>query len=534
MDNRLKDKWWRLTHLYKIKNKQGQIVTFKPNYIQLKHLDERRNHKRNLIVKYRQGGVTTLYCIDYLDEALWVTGMSCAILGHERQAITKIFEIVKRAYDYLPADLKPETRTDTKNSYFFTKRYDGSLLDSEIYVGLKLRSGTVKKLHITESAYIKDRQELIAGSKQAVPKDGYISEETTGNGFNEFYDDYTYYDTKPNPDEMDYKTYFYAWHEDPEYTLDGKIDEYTADELALIEMVQKEYGYRLSDGQLLWRRWKKEELRKNQEGVGLSGTQLFMQEYPSTKLEAFQSGQGQVFDPYKLNAILPKTPLSALDVNRILTVDWETKTEAEQKLIHEYIKKIQGFMQKGVKFYTLPEADQQYTIGVDPSDGQGSDNSCIDVWLDTKQVAQFYGKMRPDELAELTAELGTLYNKAFVGIENNMLTTILFFVKIYDNYYFEVKIDERTQARTKKIGWNTNSKTRDVMIDEFIKFFEEDELDIASALTLGEMKTFVRKENGKREHADGKHDDSTIAAMIAIQMRKYNKPTVRTFARKAF
>jgi len=525
-----------MTHLYKIKNKQGQIVTFKPNYIQLKHLDERRNHKRNLIVKYRQGGVTTLYCIDYLDEALWVTGMSCAILGHERQAITKIFEIVKRAYDYLPADIKPTTRTDTKNAYFFTKRFDGQVLDSEIYVGLKLRSGTVKKLHITESAYIKDRQELIAGSKQAVPKDGSISEETTGNGFNDFYDDYMFYDAlqEDQREALDYKTYFYAWHEDPEYALDGKIDEYTADELTLIDMVQNEYGKRLTDGQLLWRRWKKNELRKNQEGIGLTGDQLFRQEYPSTKLEAFQSGQGQVFDPYKLNGIIPKTPLGALDINRILTVGFHEKSEAEQKAIDEQIKKAQSFIQKGLKIYSLPELGQNYIIGVDPSDGQGSDNSCIDVWLDTKQVAQFYGKLRPDELAELTAEIGTWYNKAFIGVENNMLSTILVLSKIYDNYYFETRIDERTQVRTRKIGWNTNIKTRDVMIDDFIKFYEEDELEIASALTLGEMKTFVKKENGKREHADGKNDDSIIAAMIAIQMRKYNKPTVRTFKTKAF
>ena len=526
-----------MTHLYKIKNKQGQIVTFKPNYIQLKHLAERASHRRNLILKYRQGGVTTLYCIDYLDEALWATGMSCAILGHEKQAITKIFEIVKRAYENLPNGIKPLTRTDTKNAYFFTHRYDGVPLDSEIYVGLKLRSGTVRKLHITESAYIKDRQELIAGSKQAVPIDGFISEETTGNGFNEFYDDYTHYDTKPNPTPMDYKTYFYAWHEDPQYVLDGKIDEYTEDELKLKDMVFKEYGKWLTDGQLLWRRWKMEELRLNRatEGAKLNGVQLFKQEYPSTKLEAFQSGQGQVFDAYKINEYTGKIPLSATDVNRILTTDWDTKSEPEQKEIHEYIKKINSLQQRGVKFWELPIVGEKgYVMGVDPSDGEGSDNSCIDVWLDTKQVAQFYGKLRPDEIAELAVEIAILYNRAYLGVENNMLTTILFVSKIYDNYHFETEIDKRTQRRSKKLGWNTNSKTRDVMIDEYIILFEEDNLEINSVLTIGEMKTFVKKDNGKREHADGKHDDSVIAAMIAIQMRKYNKATVRTFTKKAF
>ena len=46
------------------------------------------------------------------------------------------------------------------------------------------------------------------------------------------------------------------------------------------------------------------------------------------------------------------------------------------------------------------------------------------------------------------------------------------------------------------------------------------------------MKTFVRKDNGKREAADGKHDDALFAGMIGVEMRKYNRPKVRVFAQK--
>jgi hypothetical protein len=38
------------------------------------------------------------------------------------------------------------------------------------------------------------------------------------------------------------------------------------------------------------------------------------------------------------------------------------------------------------------------------------------------------------------------------------------------------------------------------------------------------MKTFVRHTNGKVEHETGKHDDCLFAGMIAIQIRKTNKP----------
>lgn len=500
LDHRLRDKWWRMTHLYKIKNKQGELVTFKPNYPQLKHLAEKRAHRYNLVVKARQFGFTTLYCIDLLDEALWVAGTSCAILGHEREAVDMIFEIVKRAYTNLPEVLKPQVKTDTVRMLRFTHRFDGSPLDSSIYVALKLRSGTVQRLHITESAYIKDRQELVAGSKQAVPVTGAISEETTANGFNDFYDFYMESVSKGEYGELDYKPYFYPWYVNPEYSLSGELVDKTDNEIEL------QNAHKLSDNQLLWRRWKMQELKRNQTGLGLSGEQLFKQEYPASVLEAFQSGAGHVFDPEKIEAHTPQNLLI-------------TGSDLERK---------------GLRIWHLPQVDKSYIIGVDPSDGAGADFACIDVWTedDNKitQVAQHYGKLRPDELAELSAEIGRFYNNAFIGVENNMLSTILFLSKIYDNYYFDTRIDEKTQKRTKKIGWSTNMKTRDVMIDDFNILFDEGSLQINSKLTLAEMRTFVKKDNGKREHADGKHDDALFAGFIAIQMRKHNQPRVRVYS----
>jgi hypothetical protein len=102
-----------------------------------------------------------------------------------------------------------------------------------------------------------------------------------------------------------------------------------------------------------------------------------------------------------------------------------------------------------------------------------------------------------------------------------MLSTILFLSKIYENYYFTVKVDEKRQTRTKKMGWTTTGKSRDIMIDDFVMHFEEGSLTGLTKQSLKEMKTFVRKDGGKREHATGKHDDMLFADMIAIQMIKY-------------
>jgi hypothetical protein len=530
LDHRLKDKWWRLTHLYKVKDKTGSLVTFQPNQTQLRHLAERGSHRYNYVLKYRQGGITTLYCIDYLDEALWVPGMSCAIIAHEQKFNEKIFSIVRRAHDNLPDQIKPQTKTNTKYSYEFTHLYTGHRLDSGIYVSADVRSGTVLKLHITEAAWIKDRAKIDAGAKQAVPKTGSITEETTANGFNEFFDKYDEalkLKLTGRIGDQDYLPHFYAWFEDPEYTLPGTMTE-------ILESDQAMYGdenleritYGLTDGQLLWRRWKINELRQSKGGIGLSGLQLFRQEYPSNIQEAFQSGAGNVFD---IGTSVGQDPLTR---SQALTQLTEFGYNPAQ--IAEMIKTYDELVKIGVVFWVMPRPKVEYVMGGDPSDGTGSDFGPLDVWHNHEQVAQFYGKVRPDILAEYAAKIGNFYNKAFIGIENNMLTCVLELSKIYDNYFYEPTIDKKTKKKTKRLGYRTSAKTRDPMIDKFIELWEDGDLIIRSGITFSEMKTFVKKEGGKREHADGKHDDTLFAGFIAQQMIILKPKKAKGFATKAF
>lgn len=513
-------------------------MTFKPNPIQLKHLADRGAHRYNAILKARQHGITTLYCIDYLDEAMWVPGITSAILADERENTDKIFAIVKRAFTNIHDDLKPVTKYDTKRMYEFTKRYDGRVLDSSIYVSLKARAGTVQRMHITESSRIKDRQELNSGSKQAVPKNGFITEETTANGFDQFYDFYMNYHDKVDIGDTDYLTHFYGWQENPDYSLPGAIVE---DEKTEYEK-ETQQKFSLSDNQLLWRRWKIDELKMAQVGVGLNAEQQFKQEYPMTVLEAFQGGSGNVFDPEKVDAVVPWEPIKKIEGSeKIKGPNYFGLDPDNRKLVDDRNSHFVRLHAMGVWFWELPEHGAEYVVGVDPSDGIGADFSVVDVWKKEKtvdekipQVAQFYGKVRPDELSEIIADLARFYNDAFTGVENNMMSTILFLSKIYDNYYFTTEQDEKTFKRTKKLGWRTDTKSRNIMIDDFMILFDDGHLEIRSKLTLSEMKTFVKNDKGKREHSEGKHDDSLFAGFIAIQMRKLKPKPGRVLEQKPF
>lgn len=459
--------------------------------------------------------------------------MSCAIVAHESQASEKIFEIVKRAFENIPDPIKPKVKADNVREYEFIERYNGSKLDSSIYVATSVRSGTIQRLHITESAYNKDRQELNAGSKQAVPLTGAISEETTANGFDDFYDLYMSARAKKRTTEMDYKTYFYAWFENPEYTLPG-------DPLAVKDKyeqwLEQTFPKYINDGKLRWRRWKIEQLstKARLDGIGLTGLQLFKQEYPANIMEAFQSGAGAVFDLERVEKIQIESPKTLQE----LTDDIQGRNWPMEQKSHWLIT-IKNLLDRGVWIWRLPEEDIEYRVGCDPSDGVGSDNGIIDVWKrdssikrPTEQVAQFYGKLLPDELALLIKDLSVFYNEAFAGVENNQLTTALFLSKIYDNYYTEIKEDKITKQKTRRIGWNTNGSTRDLMIDEYLILFDAGDIIIRSPVTVSEMRTFIKNEKGKREHAKNKHDDSLFAAFIVTQMAKFEGRRLRVFSKK--
>lgn len=57
------------------------------------------------------------------------------------------------------------------------------------------------------------------------------------------------------------------------------------------------------------------------------------------------------------------------------------------------------------------------------------------------------------------------------------------------------------------------------MIDELAAAVRNEDIDICCEFTIGELRTFVRKENGKMSGSP--HDDRVISLAIANQMLKY-------------
>lgn len=186
-----------------------------------------------------------------------------------------------------------------------------------------------------------------------------------------------------------------------------------------------------------------------------------------------------------------------------------------------------------LRVYREPEAGKLYVCGVDVSAGVEGGDYSVAVIFDRKtgeEVAFYRGLIHPDRLSHKLNEWGHWYNKAYMVIEinNHGLTTVTGLRNlIYPSLYFRPgKIDTISSQMTEKIGWQTNVKTKPILIDEFNKAIRDDELIIHSKEILDEMTVLVYDENNNIKTQSGFHDDTVFASAIAFQGFKmlYDKP----------
>ena len=290
----LADPEWRLFSgcLYKIivksEDEDGDsfVMPFKPNRAQRRFI--KRLWHRNLILKARQLGFTTLIAILWLDHALFNGNQRCGMIAQDRETAEAIFrDKVVFAYDHLPEQLKesfPLARASTKELLFDHN-------NSSIRVATSVRGGTIHRLHVSEFGKICAKfpakaDEVVTGSIQAVPLDGIVVIESTAEGANgEFYDmcqrAQSLVASKALLTRAQYRFHFYAWWQDPSYSIDPAgvpIANELHDYFAQVEVAA---DCRIDLGQ---RAWYAEKMRNDFAGK----EEKMWREYPSTPEEAFQ------------------------------------------------------------------------------------------------------------------------------------------------------------------------------------------------------------------------------------------------------
>lgn len=281
---RLADPWWRLNNLYKIKDKAGKVIPFRPKPEQMFLYDNM--WYLNIILKARQLGMTTFIQIFMLDRCLFNENVNAGIVAHTKDDAEAFFaDKIKFAYDHLPQDLKNFLRAESDSARQL--RFSNG---SQIRVGTSLRSGTYQYVHVSEfgkmcAQYPDKAQEVITGTLNTVAPGQFVFIESTAEGAHgAFYDMCQRYERLSQAvargdttlTKLDYQFFFFPWFTDPSYTLPDdvpipeKLQEYFAE-------LEREHDIKLTREQKNWYVKKAEE----------QGEKM-RQEYPSTPAEAFE------------------------------------------------------------------------------------------------------------------------------------------------------------------------------------------------------------------------------------------------------
>lgn len=281
---KLKDQWWRLNNLYKIVDKEGRVITFKPNAAQ-KYLYDNL-HTYNVILKARQLGFSTFIMIFMLDMCLFNRNYRAGVITETLPKAEELFaNKVKFAYDNLPPWLKAAfpAKEDSARKISFPN-------GSSVYIDKSMRGGTLQLLHVSEYGKISARypanaREIKTGALNTVYPGQLIFIESTAEGRSgEFYEvcqrAIKLKEEKAHLTSMDPKIFFFPWFQDPGYTLHGQDVTHTSltkENMDYFELLGLQHGVQLTPGQKAWYVKKLAEQHDDMK-----------REYPSTPAEAFE------------------------------------------------------------------------------------------------------------------------------------------------------------------------------------------------------------------------------------------------------
>jgi hypothetical protein len=193
-------------------------------------------------------------------------------------------------------------------------------------------------------------------------------------------------------------------------------------------------------------------------------------------------------------------------------------------IIERWPKKEPIYRDNYLRVWERPKPGERYAIGVDTSEGlPDGDRACAQVFkMSTwEQVAILHGALKPQVLAVYVDRLAREYRQGqpygvVLGVERNnhghaVLVKLLEFET--PGLYF---------YKPQHPGWDTNSATKFMMVDEAEEAVRQGFITVYDEATKGEMIAFEWKDDGSAGAPDGEgnYDDTVTALCIAWQMRK--------------
>lgn len=280
MSDYMPSKLWRLNNLYTIVDKFGNKIRFKMNLSQHKVYAASLKHKRLIILKSRQQGISTLWLVSFFDDLITHSNFSIGLMAQGQDEAATLLERTKILWDELDDSVKSYFKLSVASDN--TKAFALNN-GSQFFVRTSFRSATLQRLHISEMGKIANKypekaKETKKGTLQAIAPGNTAVIESTAEGSNLYKD---MWDTAvryaDQLSDKDFYPVFLSWIDDPDCVSD-RDQHITEKQAKYFEKLEEELGITLSQQQKNF--W---VIQYRELGEGI------YQEYPSTPIEAFMA-----------------------------------------------------------------------------------------------------------------------------------------------------------------------------------------------------------------------------------------------------
>lgn len=484
-----------LESLVEIIDKYRRRVAFILNEIQ--QLYYARRTFRDVILKPRQLGFSTLIIGLFLHDTMFTPNTDSVIVAHTIDASIELFKKARLMFESVAEEFRPHVKLSNRKELYFDQ------INSSFYVGSAEqgdfgRGRTISNLHCSEVSAQAWKREFLDGILESVPEDGRIVMESTARGEGGLFYDY-YFDGKPDETgrrRSEYTSHYYRWFDHKEYwepLPEGISRKQFAETMdySEVDLVQKNM---LTLEQIQWRRTKKARLRMK-----------FIQEYPELDdIDAFLKSGSAVFDTTWL-------------------------IERDKELTEQF--PAQMWLGGNLFIYRIVEPGAKYVIGMDCSEGDiNSDFTAAIVvrsWpLPVEQVALLHGRWTPDMASEKVYKLARAYNYGMICVErNNHGHAVLLNLSngiVRKGAVMYPPYPNLFVGPDKKLGFLTTPMSKPQIIDELDRVMRSDELVVNSKQYITEARRFVTiKQGTSNKYGYGVpeavgNDDIVIAQAVAI------------------
>jgi len=486
------------TYLQTYDNTQKRFVPLDlfPDQIQL--LEDYEKYNENITRKYRQAGVTTVtaaWISKKLQTAKKDNPERVLIIANKKdtavEMANKIRAFLEQWPDWINVGFSPD-----KNSESRFRLNNGCEVKAVATSADALRGYTPTILIFDEAAYIEAGDDFWAASMASLSTGGKIILISTPNGLDQIY--YGVYDQSIRGIN-DFHITDLRWFKDPRYTKDLKWvkcndivhymlnrEQYNDDEIVVYDVSPSEYKDYEEDGYKPFSSWFESMSKKFK----------YDRRKIAQELECDFLGSGDGVIPSNIQDNIVKNMLR------------EPKEKYMQGTFWQWKEPIQG---------------HKYILGADVSRGDSEDFSSINIidFDEREQVAEYIGKIPPDDLALVAYKWGILY-EAFIVVDITGGMGVATSRKLQELNYKNLYIDG---INTKNI-WEYNSKAMEKIPGinfnnkraQIVASFEEQlrkGFQVRSSRLMSELNTFVYI-NGRPDHMKGAHDDSIMSMSMAL------------------